>query len=231
MRIVIDMQGAQTPSSKNRGVGRYTIEIAYEFCIQAQKKRHDVFLVCNANYIYEYKSIRNHFSKIMPSNHILAWEQIKESVAGISKDSTAKFIAEQIREWFISQIRPDILWSTNLQEGWKDEAITSVKQLTDDFLWCSTVHDVIPLLMPKTHLNSIISPWYHEKIEHAKKSDLIITDSYFCKEKISSLLSYPENNIIVAHCAANQDIFYPKKEKEKEKEKERNRFNAHRIKI
>ena len=28
MKVIIDMQGAQTSFSKNRGVGRYTIELA-----------------------------------------------------------------------------------------------------------------------------------------------------------------------------------------------------------
>ena len=44
MRIVIDLQGAQT-ASRHRGIGRYSLALA--LAMAKNKREHDIFIVLN----------------------------------------------------------------------------------------------------------------------------------------------------------------------------------------
>ena len=206
MRIVIDLQGAQSPASKNRGVGRYTLDMTKAFIKEAQSK-HEIFLVTNGAFPESLEEIREQFKDYLPRKNIKCWQQHANPVAGIDGNSWRKNTAELIRESYLSQLHGDIIWSTNLQEGWHDNAVTSVKRIPSNSVWCSTLHDVIPLLYSEKYLSSHIKTWYAEKIDFAKKSDLILTVSEYSKKEICRLLQVDEKKVIVALNAFNQVLF------------------------
>lgn len=60
MRIVIDMQGAQSTTSGNRGVGRYARALVHG--IIRHKGKHEVLLVLNAAFGESIDDIRREFS-------------------------------------------------------------------------------------------------------------------------------------------------------------------------
>jgi glycosyltransferase involved in cell wall biosynthesis len=210
MRIVIDMQGLQTQFSKSRGVGRYTEMIVKEFIAIAMGK-HEIYLVLNGCFVEEAVNLIDQFSSFLPRENIKCWQQYLSPVSGISNNYLEKNISEIIREYFIESLNPDLIWSTNLQEGWFDDAVTSVKRIKSRALHASTIYDVIPLLYPKTHLASKIKNWYFEKIEYARRSDILLTVSEFSRLKIIDLLDVDQSKVHVAYCAVSDD-FYPVKE-------------------
>lgn len=211
MRIVIDMQGLQTPSSKNRGVGRYT-EMLVKSLIAEATPKHEIYLVLNGCFTDEAIRLLNYFSSFLPRENIRCWQQYLKPVSGLSGNDLGRYISEIVREYFIESLNPDIIWSTNLQEGWHDDAVTSVKRINSKAIQVSTLHDVIPLLYPETHLASKIEPWYMEKIGYAKRSDAILTVSDFSKEKIVELLELDRDKIHVVHNAVCNDTFYPRED-------------------
>jgi len=200
MRVVIDMQGAQSPSSKGRGVGRYTKEMVYAFLDYCKNMggQDDIFLICNSAYLEDYERIQSYFSGVIDPSNILAWQQHLKKVDGMAGKPSNRSAAEILREWYVGQLRPDIVWSTNLQEGWQDNCVTSVKRFLKETLFVSTLHDVIPLMYSDEFLNSRIKDWYLEKIEFAKRSDLLLTVSHFSKEKIVEYLGVDESGVLVA---------------------------------
>lgn len=208
MRIVIDMQGAQTPFSRHRGVGRYTINMV-KALLPICETKHEVFLVLNGAFADTIEPLRAEFSELLPATHIKSWQQYSNPVSGCSGNNCGRQAAELIREWYIEQLQPDIIWSTNLQEGWADDAVTSVKKLNSMALYCSTLHDVIPLLFPKKYLATDIKYWYHDKISYVKQSDIILTDSNYSKQKIIELLEVDNNRIFVTGCGYDKAIFRP----------------------
>ena len=209
MRRVIDMQGMQTPSSRGRGVGRYTEMIVREFIAVASTK-HEIYLVLNGCFIEEAIKLINDFATIIPRTNIKCWQQYLSPVSGISKNSLGKNISEIVREYFIESLMPDLIWSTNLQEGWHDDAVTSIKRIKSNAIHVTTLHDVIPLIHPETHLASQIKPWYYEKIEYAKQSNIILTVSNYSKNKIVELLGIDQEKVHVAYNAASYEFFYPR---------------------
>ena len=201
MRIIIDMQGAQSPASANRGVGNYTksmVRAFIEYCNE-NSRLVDVYLLCNYQFRNEYFEIRNSFSDVISPWRILAWSQNAGDISGYSGSSTLRNVYQGMREWYISQLKPDVVWSTNLQEGWQDNCVTSVSEFYKNTHYITTLHDVTPLLFKERLLNPVIEPWYVDKLEQCKRSDLILTVSEFSKDKITELLDVKSDDVSVAY--------------------------------
>ena len=73
MRIVIDMQGAQT-GSRFRGIGRYTISLAQ--AIVRNRGEHDVILLVNGMLSSSIPSIRENFKNLLPRQKIQVWNAV-----------------------------------------------------------------------------------------------------------------------------------------------------------
>jgi glycosyltransferase involved in cell wall biosynthesis len=206
MRIVIDMQGAQSSGSRRRGVGRYTLEMTKAFVLEANQN-HEIFLALNGTFSDTIEEIRKQFKGYIPRTNIKCWQQYANPVAGIGGNDWRRSSAELIREWYLNQLNADIIWSTNLQEGWIDNAVSSTKLMGGNEFIVSTLHDVIPMLFPEKYLSSSIKNWYEDKIKHAKNSDLILTASEYSKKQICRLLEIEESKVFVAPNAYDKDIF------------------------
>ena len=70
MRIVIDMQGAQS-ASRGRGIGRYTMSLVDG--IVRQRGEHDIILALNGLFEDTIAPIRRHFTKLLPAQNIRVW--------------------------------------------------------------------------------------------------------------------------------------------------------------
>ncbi|HWQ19996.1 MAG TPA: glycosyltransferase family 1 protein [Methanotrichaceae archaeon] len=209
MRVVIDMQGAQTSFSKNRGVGRYTIELAK--AIALNPRGHEIILALNGAFPDTIEAIRAEFEDILPPENIKVWQQFFDTAIINLKNTWRKKAGDILREEFLNSLKGDIIFSTNLQEGLFDAACTSIKILPTDSIICATIHDVTPLVYPQRYLtDSIIRSWYEEKIEFIKKSDAVITVSQSSKREISELLGIPLEKIYSIHNAVNHEKFRPK---------------------
>ncbi len=202
MRIVIDMQGAQTPFSRHRGVGRYTMGLVK--ALLRDPRDHEIYLALNGAFQDAIDAIRGEFEGLLPQENIRVWQQFYDCSAINPDLAPGKWAAEVSRETFLNNLNPDIIFSTNLQEGLFDPAPTSVKILSSRALFCTTLHDVIPLVYPDWYLASqAIRTWYNEKIEGVRKSDIILTVSEHSKKEIVELVGVPSDRIAIIHNAVD----------------------------
>ena len=209
MRIVIDMQGAQTPYSRNRGVGRYTMALV-KAMVQSPKG-HEIVLALNGAFPDTIEAIRAEFDGILPQENIRVWQQFFDTATINSKDVLRRKAGEILREAFLNSLNGDIIFSTNLQEGLYYSACTSVKILPTDSLICTTLHDVVPLIYPDFYLGGrIVRAWYDEKIEFVKRSDIVITDSQSSRSEISQHLEIPLEKIHIIYPSVDHGIFRTK---------------------
>lgn len=217
MRIVIDMQGAQTSFSGNRGVGRYTIELVKGMVLKP--RGHEIILVLNGAFPNTIEAIRAEFEGILSQENIKVWQQFFDTSAIKPENKWRKKAGEILREEFINSLQGDIIFSTNLQEGLVDNACTSVKLLPTKSLICSTLHDVVPLIYPDDFLNNgTVREWYLEKIDFIKRSDIVLTDSRSSKSEISELLKIPNENIHIIYPGIDHDNFRQRNVETNEKE-------------
>ena len=171
MRIVIDMQGAQSSGSRHRGIGRYTLALAQ--AMVRYRGEHEVVLALSGLFPDSIEHIRAAFADLLPQSSIHVWHApvpvnyLEPSNLGRRLD------AENIYEAFLHELSPDVIHVTSLFEGSGDDAVTSVHQRPGQALVAVTLYDLIPFLYPDPYLlNPSVKTWYLEKIEHLRRADL-----------------------------------------------------------
>ena len=114
MRIVIDMQGAQT-ESRFRGIGRYTLSFAQ--AVVRNRGEHEVFLALSGLFPDTVEPIRAAFDGLLPQENIRVWHApgpVKEEHPG---NDARRETAELIREAFLASLNADVIHICSLFEG------------------------------------------------------------------------------------------------------------------
>lgn len=171
MRIVIDMQGAQSTGSRNRGIGRYTQAIAKG--LVRNRGQHEIVLALSGLFPETIGTIREAFAELLPPENIRIWHAAAP-VSHVEKSNDwRRHAAELGFESFLSALKPDFIYVTSLFEGLGDDAVTSIHRLQHDIPVAATLYDLIPYINPDPYLgNPAVKSWYLEKIEHLRRADL-----------------------------------------------------------
>lgn len=206
MRIVIDMQGAQT-ASRFRGIGRYTTALTRGILRNAGT--HEVWLVLNGAMEESIAAIRADFSGLVPQERIRVFE-VPGHVAGMDTGNAWRCrAAEMMREQFIALLDPDIVLVTSLFEGYVDDAVGSVGTFVDGRRTAVILYDLIPLLNPDAYLGSPSQrKHYMRKIDSLRRAGLLLAISDYAREEaIAALNLHPAH--VVAISTAVDESFVP----------------------
>jgi glycosyltransferase involved in cell wall biosynthesis len=175
MRIVIDLQGAQT-ASRYRGIGRYSLQFAE--AMVRNGGNHEWFIALNAAFADTIEPIRAAFDGLVPQEQIVVWET-PGPVSGIDPANAARrHAAERVREAFLASLQPDWVVVTSLFEhGFSDGSVTSINE--HSLLPTAVVlYDLIPLIYRDIYLsNPVIEAWYLEKLDHLRRAKLLLSIS------------------------------------------------------
>ena len=205
MRIVVDMQGMQSPASADRGVGRYT-----EFLVEAllrKRSEHEVVLALNGAFPRTFDRIKAKFLPLIDHSAFAVWQHFYDTsaIGGASKSLVS--IAKKTRERFLQSLEPDVIFSTNLQEGLHDAAITGVKEIDSGAIYCSTLHDVVPLVFEGYLEDGRTRQWYWEKISAAIASDVVLTVSEASRTEILKQLPIHEDRLFALPNGYDRRLF------------------------
>ncbi|PTB99153.1 mannosyltransferase [Marinobacter sp. Z-F4-2] len=182
MRIVIDMQGAQT-QSRFRGIGRYTM--AFAEAVVRNRGDHEVFLVLNGLLPDAIPAIRDHFESLLPSRNILVWCAPEPVMEGEPGNTVRREVAESIREAFLESLKPDVVHVTSLFEGFDDDAVTSARQFDAQTPLSAALYDLIPLLNREHYLkpDPAYAEYYLRKVEYLKRASCLLAISDFARSE------------------------------------------------
>lgn len=195
MRIVIDMQGAQT-ESRFRGIGRYTMSFVQ--AVVKNRDNHEVILVLNSLFPEAVESIRTIFNGLLPQKNIKVW-YADGPVAEINYENNARRnAAELLREEFISALKPDVLHICSLFEGYIDDAVNSIGKYDKDCAVSVALYDLIPLLNEEHYLtpNPSYAHYYLDKIDSLKKAKICLAISEFSRQEGLDNLPFNEQQIV-----------------------------------
>jgi glycosyltransferase involved in cell wall biosynthesis len=203
MRILIDMQGAQS-GSRFRGIGRYTI--GFTKAVIKNRGEHEIFLLLNGLLPESVDYIRSEFKNILPSKNFKVWfapEPISESER---QSLEWKNIAEKIRESYISSLNPDIVHISSFFEGFGDNAVLSINQKSEPFKTSVMLYDLIPLVDAEKYLepNLKYKAFYLDRVNNYKKADVFFAISDFSKEVGMKELLLSDDQIIDIGCAIDE---------------------------
>ncbi len=201
MRIVIDMQGAQTPSSRFRGIGRYTMALAQT--LARLRGPHEVMLALNGALSESVSAIREAFVAILPADNIRVWDPpIPVSAVDDANTNRAR-AAELIREAFLAALSPDVIVVTSLFEGLADNAVTSIG-LLHNIPTAVVLYDLIPLIYRQTYLpENWREAWYERKLAHLRRADLLLAISMSSAREAVEYLGFPSNHVVPISSAAD----------------------------
>jgi len=176
MRIVIDMQGAQSSGSRNRGIGRYTLSLAK--AIVNNRGEHEIILALNGLFPETIESIRADFDALLPQENIRIW-YAPGPVSRLDSDNNwRRQSAELVQEAFLASLKPDIVLVTSLFEGLDDDAVTSIGMLSSNIPTATILYDLIPFINRQPYLeNPVVEAWYENKLDHLRRSDLLLAIS------------------------------------------------------
>ncbi len=178
MRIVIDLQGAQS-ESRFRGIGRYSLSLTQ--AILRHRGEHDVVVALNGMFPETIESIRTALEGLLPQENIRVWFAPGPVRACVQSNHERSQIAELFRESFLASLQPDILLITSLFDGYGDDTVTSIGELPTHYLTVPILYDLIPLVQAEVYLkpNPAYERFYQTKLHQLKRADawLTISDS------------------------------------------------------
>ena len=176
MRIVVDMQGAQT-ESRFRGIGRYSLSFVQ--ALVRNRGEHDVILALSGLFPDTIEPIRLAFEGLLPQQNIRVWYALGPVHEREPGNEWRRHVAEYIREAFLASLKPDVVHLTSLFEGFVDDAVTSIGLLFPDIPTSVTLYDLIPLRDADRFLkpNPAYEEWYRRKLAFLGKADLALAIS------------------------------------------------------
>lgn len=182
MRIVIDLQGAQSSGSWNRGIGRYTMSLTSSMVRNGGE--HEFYIILNGAFPESVDRIRTKFSGLLPKQNIHIWNAPLPMAQMEARNDWRRQTGELLREAFLASFNPDIVLVSSLFEGFSDDAVTSIKKLPTDFVTAVILYDLIPFIHREPYLeNPLTKSWYLEKIEYLQKADLWLAISDSSKQE------------------------------------------------
>lgn len=207
MKIVIDMQGAQT-HSKFRGIGRYSLSLS--LAIAKNRGDHELYLLLSAQFPDTIESIKDAFEGLIPPENIIVWFAQTPLKQSSSKNEKRQLIAQTLREEVLNSLNPDIVLLTSLFEGFGDDAATSVKKINNNFQTAVILYDLIPYIYKEEYLShEIVKKYYLSKIEYLKKADILFAISESSKQEVIKYLDFDADKVTNISSAVS-DNFRPK---------------------
>jgi glycosyltransferase involved in cell wall biosynthesis len=194
MRIVLDLQGAQS-DSRFRGIGRYSLALAE--AIAREAGQHEVWLTLSGRFPESIEPLRAAFTDLIPLERIRIFE-LPGPVAELNLNNAWRMqAAELLREKFLTDLRPDIVHVSTLFEGLHNEVVASVGRLNTTVPTAVTFYDLIPLLRPETYLpDPVKKRCYLRRAQSLKRADLILAISQSSRREAVETLHFSPSRIV-----------------------------------
>jgi glycosyltransferase involved in cell wall biosynthesis len=195
MRVLIDLQGAQT-ESRFRGIGRYSLSLAQAMAKNAGE--HEIWVAINSTFPSGIREIEAALDGLVPAHRIRQFGTFKEIGWPNSANAWRRRSSEYMWEAFLESVQPDFIHVSSLFEGSEGGAISSIGKLPKvKSASAVTLYDLIPLINPNNYLTSKwVRAWYFDKVESLKRADLLLSISQYAREEALQALDIDPGCIV-----------------------------------
>lgn len=208
MRIIIDLQGAQT-QSRFRGIGRYTMALTQAILRVASD--HDIHLVLSGLIPETIEPITKLLQGRIARSNIHVWYAPNRVSYQNAKNTLRQQRAQKIYSHFLLGLKPDVVLITSLFEGYSDDAVTCITPLADKVPCAVIFYDLIPLLNPTLYLDSnpLFAEFYRDKIAQLEQAQMWLAISESVAQEGMHALGLPGTNVVNISAACDA-LFYPR---------------------
>jgi glycosyltransferase involved in cell wall biosynthesis len=183
MRIVIDLQGAQT-DSRFCGVGRYTMSLA--LAIVRNRGEHEIIFALSGLFADTIEPIRAAFDGLLPQENIRVWHAPSPLRECDPRNELRREVAKRIREAFLANLDSDVIFIPSLFEGYQDDAIVSIGVFAPNLKTVIAVDrlDVVPTVNNDPGQRSHVL----RLLEYLKRADLLLVLPPLTVDEVSVFL-------------------------------------------
>jgi len=202
MKLVIDLQGAQSTSSKNRGIGRYSSALTEALLRTAGE--HDIWIALNDAFPDTIEPLRAKFDALVPQDRIVVWRTPIPTKEINPENEWRRRTGEILRESFLASLAPDIVHVSSHFEGYGDNAMTSVGTYANGESSSVTLYDLIPLIHKELYLTDRgLATWYQGKLESLRKAGRWLAISEATRQEGIDWLELPPDRVVNISGAAD----------------------------
>src|SRR5690606_39216152 len=177
MHLLIDLQACQTSSSRNRGIGRYSLALAR--AMAREPGEHRLSILLSDRFPETIPPLRGIFDPLIGHQniHVLA---LPSGCRDTEPTNIGRVrVAELLRQQFIDDLKPDAIHVASLFEGFSDDATIAIEPTSNRApLNVVTLYDLIPYLNQAAYLSDpYIRRWYMRRLQHLRNADLLLAIS------------------------------------------------------
>ena len=200
MRILIDLQGAQS-ASRFRGIGRYCLSLA--LAMVRNRGNHDIQVLLNGMLSESIRPLRDALGDLLPQNAVHVWHAVPPVHTCNPDNDARRAIAAHIRADAIRQLRPDVVHITSLFDGFGDEAVHGME--TTGALHAVTFYDAIPLLRAEQYLDPdpVYRRHYMGCLSQMRRADLLLAISESSRQEAVTHVDVPAAHVVNISSAAD----------------------------
>ena len=203
---MIDLQGCQSASSRDRGIGRYSLSFAKALARNATSE--EIFFALNDALPHSVAPIKRALEGLVPKENLKVFSGLAASAelndANLWRRNATKIIATE----FFRSIQADIVHISSLFEGLGDDVVTDLGQC-ESFQNSVTLYDLIPLVYNDVYLSDPRTrKWYLNRISELKSVSLCLSISDHSRREAIDLLGLDSERVCNVGAAA-EPIFRP----------------------
>jgi glycosyltransferase involved in cell wall biosynthesis len=152
MRIVLDLQGAQTPGSRHRGIGRYSLSLASAMA-RAAGPEVDLRIALNAAFPEAGEAVIAALAPDLPPS-AFSWYHVPQGTypPPVEGDPMQRVAAEIVRAHHAS-LRPDAVLTSSVMEGFGTPDYCPAFLDLPETLECAILYDLTPKILAEQFLS------------------------------------------------------------------------------
>jgi len=200
LRIVIDLEAAQSHHSRNRGIGRYSTALAR--AMVRQKGPHEILVALNGAYPDTIAEVRSAFDGLLPQSSILVWHATQPVRMPESPEQRAA--CEAVRAGFFDSLNADIVHVASPFES-DPHACGTIGVHPSRHRTAATLYDLIPHIYADVYLKPpAAAAAYYGRFDNLKRADLWLAISESSRQEGIEHLELPHDRVINISSAADE---------------------------
>jgi glycosyltransferase involved in cell wall biosynthesis len=191
MRIVLDLQAAQC-HGRLSDIGRYSL--AFAKAIARVSEEHTIFLALSGRFPNEACYLMTEFTTLLPKENIRVFELPGPLANADPANAWRSKTAELLRENFLADLQPDIVYLSAVFEGWHNDAVASIGQFASASRTAVSLFD--PGLLDSAQFEAAAEQFHRRQSRLLSDADLLFTVSRLAREKAIAALHLTPDRVI-----------------------------------